>query len=204
MDKIVFLIFINIFKVWLRETQIIQKDYDIAEGILSLSYQEDISYDILFNAVDNDTYVIFFPDYFVLLETTGDIHEDVDFNKEGGFISTVYAQNFVKGDYIKLHYPLYDHTHIASPNKIRIEKIDGYFKLKTYSYCTFFTMAVNDCKKPIYIFPYYFTHHIPLVIKTHSGDFSGEYRTTEFDPNDFLDKDFIKFDIIQAFLYHII
>ena len=200
MIKILFLIFINIFIVSLKETQIIQKDYDIAEVVLSLSYQEGISYDLIFNAVDNGTYVILFPDDFLLLEATGDIHEDVDFNKEDGFISQVYAQNFVKGDHIKLHYPSGNYTNIPSPHKIRIEKIDGYFKIKTNSFYTISTMAVNDCKKPIYIFKFQHIMSFPgdslsLVGKTHSGDFSGEYRTTEFDPDDSLDKDFIKFDL---------
>ena len=199
MKKIIFLLFINIFIVSPKETQIIEKDFDIVEGILPLSCNEDISYDIVFNAVDNGTYVIVFPDAFHLLEATGDIHEDVDFNKAYvGFISYVYAQNFVKGDHIKLHYPVNNYTSLPSPIKIRIEKIDAYFKLKTSSNPIISTMAVNDCKKPVYIFASYsfsLTEPKIFVAKTHSGDFFAEYRTTEFDPDNSIDKDFKKFDL---------
>ena len=80
MNKIIFLLFISIFIVSPKETQIIEKDFDIAEGVLPLGYNQDIAYDIVFNAVDNGTYVKVFPDSFQLLEATGDIHEDVDFN----------------------------------------------------------------------------------------------------------------------------
>ena len=59
-------------------------------------------------------------------------------------------------------------------------------------------MAVNDCKKPVYIFAsYLFSSFFPtsFVAKTHSGDFFAEYRTTKFDPDNSIDKDFKKFDL---------
>ena len=36
----------------------------------------------MFNAINDGNYVIIFPDYFQILEATGELHEDVDLIKE--------------------------------------------------------------------------------------------------------------------------
>ena len=130
------------------------------------------------------------------MEETGDIHEDVDL--KDGFYSTAYAQNFTKGNYIKLKYPSITFTQLPSTIKFRIEKINAYLKLKTMSTSIFSTMALNDCKMPIYVLNYNpqpGIRKVSLCGKVHSGAFVGGYRTTEFDPSDSFNKDFKKLDL---------
>ena len=76
---------------------------DIVEGTKTYNVVKGSTYNFIFKAIDNGTYVIIFPQHFQLLEATGEIHEDVDIYSD--FYSLVYAQEFVKGDYIKLEYP---------------------------------------------------------------------------------------------------
>ena len=193
MAKIIFFTFISLFIISLNQ---IQKSFDIVEGIQSLAIQQDSTYTLTFNAKDSGNYVILFPSHFQLLEATGDIHEDVDLRE--GFYSTAYAQNFTKGNYIKLKYPLVMSTQLPATIKFRIEKINAYFKFKTESTSIFSTMALNDCKMPIYVLNYNpqpDVRKVSLCGKVHSGAFVGGYRTTEFDPSDSFNKDFKKLDL---------
>ena len=100
---------------------------DIVQGTKSYTFQKDTLYNFTFKAVNNGTYVIIFPSPFQLLEATGEINEDVKLNL--GFFSSIYTQDFVKGDYIKLIYPKISTIKETTIKKIRIEKIDAYFKL---------------------------------------------------------------------------
>lgn len=62
----------------------------------------------------------------------------------------------------------------------------------------FSTMALNDCKMPIYVLNYNpqpDVRKISLCGKVHSGTFVGGYRITEFDPSDSFNKDFKKLDL---------
>lgn len=135
-------------------------------------------YYFTFNAIDNGTYAIIFPSHFKLLEATGEINEDSDFDY--GVYSYIYAQNFKKGDYIKLSYPNWSFPTVNTTQKIRIEKIDAYFKLMSNGNPIKFTMAFNDCQKPLYIFGY---KDNVFNGKIHSGKFMGSYRTTPFNPD---------------------
>ena len=174
---------------------------DLIEGTKSYTFEKETYYNFTFKAIDNGTYVIIFPGFFKLLEATGEINEDVDFNY--GFLSNIYAQNFTKGDYIKVEYPRLSIINETITKKIKIEKIDAYFKLMTSVNPVIFTMAVNDCQKPTYIFTYNSQPELPESYytfngKIHSGDFIGSYRISELNPDDPIDKDFSNFDISSA------
>ena len=166
---------------------------DITEGIYTFDIENNTFYNFTFKAKENGTYFIFFPDYFKLMEATGEMNEDI--NIEAGFFSTVYAQKFVKDDHIKVEYPRLKYIGEPKTIKIRIEKIDANFRLMTSINPIILTMAVNDCQKPTYIFTYnnepelpesYYTFHG----KIHSGEFTASYRNKEFNPDESMDKDF--------------
>ena len=177
-----------------------QYELNIEEGTKSFIIQKETLYTFTFKAINSGNYIIIFPDHFELKEATGELHEDVDINS---FFSLVYAQNFVKGNIVKVEYPKLKIFSETTNIKIRIEKIDAYFKLMTIFNPIIFTMAVNDCQKPIYIFAYnnqpdnsesFYTFHG----KVHSGEFTGSYRKTEFDPDYPMDKDFTELTISSA------
>jgi len=196
MAKIIIFIFISLYIFSSG-----QYESDIVEGTKTYNVVKGSTYNFIFKAIDNGTYVIIFPQHFQLLEATGEIHEDVDI--DSGFYSLVYAQKFVKGDYIKLEYPKLTVIEKTSTMKIKIEKIDAYFKLKTISNPVIFTMAVNDCQKPIYIFTYNnqaesYSNYFTFYGKIHSGEFIGSYRTTEFNPDGSLNKDFKDLTVSSA------
>ena len=163
---------------------------DIVEGTLSYTFEPHTEYYFTFNAIDNGIYVIIFPSQFKLLEATGEINEDVDFDY--GFYSYVYSQNFKKGDYITLSYPNTIYPTVTTTQKIRIEKIDAYIKLKLNGNPVMFTMALNDCQKPLYIFGRY---NVAFNAKIHSGKFMGSYRTTPFNPDRSIIENLTKIDI---------
>ena len=171
---------------------------DIVEGTKSYTFEKETLYNFTFKAVKDGTYAIVFPGHFQILEATGEINEDVDI--DSGFYSYIYAQNFVKGNYIKLIYPKLSTITERTTKKIRIEKIDGYFKLVTAANPIIFTMAFNDCQKPLYIFtfnnqPDYSGSFYTFNGKIHSGQFIGSYRTSPFDPDYSINKDFTNFEI---------
>ena len=62
-------------------------------------------------------------------------------------------------------------------------------------------MAVNDCQKPTYIVAFNedkTNYYNTFVGKVHSGEFIASFRTTEFDPDYPLDKDFKEFSLSNA------
>ena len=112
-----------------------------------------------------------------------------------GFFSTIYAQKFEKNNYIKLEYPSLKFIKETSTIKIRIQKIEAYFKLMTTINPVISTMVVNEYQKPIYVFAYntqpdlsdsYYT----IYGKIHSREFFGSYKTIKFDPEYSIDKNF--------------
>ena len=166
---------------------------DITEGVYTFEIKNNTFYNFTFTAKEDGTYFIFFPDYFKLMEATGQTNEDI--NVDAGFFSTVYAQKFVKGNYFKVEYPRLKYIDEAKTIKIRIEKIDANFRLLTSINPIFLTMAVNDCQKPIYIFTYNNQPELPESYysfhgKIHSGEFTASYRNKEFSPDESMVKDF--------------
>ena len=203
MEKIKIILFICLycFSLSLNDNEY---ESDITEGIYKFEIKNNTFYNFTFKAKENGTYFIFFPDYFKLMEATGEMNEDI--NIEAGFFSTVYAQKFVKDDHIKVEYPRLKYINETKTIKIRIEKIDANFRLMTSINPIILTMAVNDCQKPTYIFTYnnepespesYYTFHG----KIHSGEFTASYRNKEFnpdDPDESMDKDFTEITISSA------
>ena len=164
-----------------------QYKLDIVEGTKSFTIKKETYYNFTFNAIDYGNYIIIFPEEFERKEATGDLHEDINIES---YNSSVYAQKFAIGDIVKVKYPKSDKVSKKTNITIRIEKIDVYFKLKTSLDPIIFTMAVNDCQKPVYIFTGDSSYSYYFHGKVHSGEFTGSYRNTEFDPDYPLDKDF--------------
>ena len=193
MIKLNVFIFIYLYIFTLEEFVV-----DIVEGAKSYSFEKETYYNFTLKAKDNGVYIIIFPGFFKLLEATGEINENVDINY--GFLSNVYAQNFTRGDFIKVEYPRISIINETITKKIKIEKIDAYFKLMTSVNPVIFSMAINDCQRPTFIFTYNSQPELPDSYysfhgKIHSGNFIGSYRTNEFNPDDSIDKDFTNFDI---------
>lgn len=198
MNKINFIFFIALILGSLCQNEI---ELDIAEGVYSYTFEPKIKYNITLKAVDSGNYIIIFPDSFQIIEATGDVHESL-YDSSFKYKSRVYAQKVNIGDYIKLEYPesFYDikNTEIK---KIRIEKKNAYFAPNTRASPLIFNIVMNNSKKPMYIFldnallkglyNICYTFHA----KIHSGKFFGSYRTTEFDPDFPIDKDFQDFNI---------
>ena len=146
MEKNKILIFLSLFIYSLS-----QYELDIVEGVSkSFTIQKETSYNFNLKATNSGTYIIIFPDLFELKEATGELYENIDIKS---FRSFVYVQNFVKGNIVKVEFPLSRFKETKSI-KIRIEKTDAAFALFTLSNLTIFTMAVNDCQKPVYLFAY--------------------------------------------------
>ena len=185
--KIILLLCLCIFAYSQNEINI-----DIVEGTQSLTIQASTTYELTLRAKADGTFVIIFPDIFQVIEATGDLNEDI----RPGISSRVYAQRFAKGDYAKLKYPYLGGIKQTTINKIRIEKIEGNFRLMTTSMIEMFTMAMNDCNKPTYVFAY---NRYPkgksfsFYGLIHSGAFTGSYRTSEFDPDYQINKNFKEF-----------
>ena len=64
----------------------------------------------------------------MIKEATGQIHQDIGLRNQE-FITMVYAQKFVKGDYVKLFYP--SNKNLSSSfYTIKIEKLDNNINLR--------------------------------------------------------------------------
>ena len=198
MSKIILIVFVYLIFCSLCQNQI---ELNIEEGVYSYTFEPHIIYNFTLNAVSSGTYVIIFPDTFKIIEATGDVHEAL-YDSEYEYTSRVYSQKFAKGDYIKLQYPdnIYD-TLEGETKKIRIEKKNAFFNPNTQASPYIYNIAMNKCNKPMYFFldntllKGMYNICYSFLAKVHSGDFFGSYRTTEFDPDFPIDKDFEDFDI---------
>ena len=181
-----------LFNIFLFSSNLYEES--IVEGSKTYNIEAYYTYDFIFHAIDDGTYFIIFERRAKIYEATGDITGDIIVDNIG-FYSNVYAQNFKKGDYVKLQYPgFYGRT--TRTDFIRIQKIDANFRLLT-DYNTFFsTMAINDCTKPLFIFTYNQQIDEPSTQKvfhaqTHFGQFIGSYRNSEFQKTDSINEGLI-------------
>lgn len=195
MEKIKIFIFICLYIFSLCKNEYEQ---DLFEGSYFYEIQNNTLYHFTFKAKENGTYFIIFPDYFKFIDATGEISEDINIKSE--YVSTVYAQNFQIDDYVKLEYPEHKYIEENKTITIRIEKIEAYFKLFTSINPIIFSLAINDCQKPTYIFTYNNQLESPennyaFHIKIHSGEFTGSYIDTEYNLNESFTKNFVEFSL---------
>jgi len=184
--KILNMIFIlNIFSLF--SCQYIDVEEDLVEGIKSYDLTQASKLMITYNAKDNGVYAIFFEEYANIVGATGKINIDCSLNGFG-FYTKVFAQNFTKGDYVKIEYPGFNSA--TGKIKIVINKINAYFRLLN-RYNTFLSsMDVIDCSLPIYIFT---SNDQPDYVQyvfhgqVHFGEFTASYRTTDFHQTDSID-----------------
>lgn len=154
MLKLKMFIFIYLYIFSLEEIIV-----NIVDGTYSYTFEKGTYYNFTFNAVNDGNYAIIFPGEFYLFEATGNLNEEV--NVDYGFYSYIYAQNFVKGNYFKLTYPLFTFSE-TKIQKVRIEKIDAYLKLMITG-TVIFTLAFNDCKN-LYIFLHIIINQIIMTV----------------------------------------
>ena len=176
---------LNIFIfICLYISSIEEFEEDIVEGTKSFTLEKQKKYIFTFNAVKDGTYTFIFPGFFSIYDSNTKNKGDIDF--ASGFFSYIYVQNFLKGDYIKISYPYNPNPTENTIIKIRIDKIDGDFKLTSRN-PIIFTMMFNDCQKPLYIFtfnnqPSLHENLYTFNGKIHSGKFKASYRTNSFNP----------------------
>ena len=163
-----------------EEDEIIES---IKEGIKFYIVEHDTPF--TFNAIDNGNYIFFFEYPFEIVETSG--KTSVDIKPDNMYHLKIYAQNFTKGDYFKIKYPI-NAKCWQKISSIRIEKIDGDFRLffnKETSY--FHTLSVNNCQRPIYIFAKneksYNADQYTFNGQVHFGAFKASYKTTAISLN---------------------
>ena len=160
----------------------------ITEGIKT--YNIPVRTPFCFNAIDNGTYLFLFEKEIQIVETSGKTGEDMKPYMVYGLI--IYAQNFTEGDFLKIVYP-FTNSYTGKRNiKIKIEKIDGNFRLfygKEMSY--YQTIAVDSCQKPLYIFAKnddlkYEYDQYTFSGLVHFGEFKASYKTSEINLNEIL------------------
>ena len=176
------LIFFNVFIFSLNVYE-----EQIVEGTKTYNIEQYYQYDFIFNAIDDGTYVIIFEQKAKIFEATGIISPDIIVDNIG-YYSYIYAQNFKKGNYVKLQYPGF-WPRSSSTDTIRIQKIGGHFRLLTDYNSFLSTMAFNDCTKPLFIFTSNQQIDEPgtqkaFYAQTHFGKFIGSYRDSEYNPTD--------------------
>ena len=138
---------------------------------------------INFIAKDEGKYVIIFPKETFIKEIKGEIHQDIKFKENQEYFSRIYIQDFKKGDYVKIKYPVFEVWELEEVN-IRIGKMDSYTIIND-KYKFIFTKEFTDCNKPIYFllanndyYPKYNDgYYIGLV---HSGEFSVSYKKNNY------------------------
>ena len=118
-----------------------------------------------------------------IVETSGKTGEDIKSSMVYGL--NIYAQNFTEGDFLKIIYPFTNSYTGKRDIKIKIEKIDGDFRLfygKEMSY--YQTIAVDNCQKPLYIFAKnddlkHEYNQYTFSGLVHFGEFKASYKTSE-------------------------
>ena len=146
---------------------------------------------IQFTAIDDGYYLITFDTYGLLIEATGDIHQDTVINNTESWRTSAYVQKFKKGDYFKMTYP-YKPNSISTEHLFKIEKIDSYIDIRLLTFYQtgyFENIYLTDCQKPTYIIiknPFVIdnTNNNLFYTKSivHSGEFYGSYLITDYSP----------------------
>ena len=129
----------------------------------------------------------------MIIEATGDVHQDISIFTEEGFKTGAYVQNFRKGDYFKMTYPFKANS-IKTEHTFKIEKIDSNINLRLLTMGQihlFENIYLTNCSKPIYILmrnpsrDEYSTNNNIFYSKSiiHSGEFYASYQSTDYSPN---------------------
>ena len=168
------------------------ENIDIKPGIIKYIINKGVYRTFQFTAIDDGYYLITFDNVGMIIEATGDVHQDISIFEKEGLRTGAYAQNFTKGDYFKMTYPyLSDATY--NEHAFKIEKIDTDINLRLLTegkYCLFENIYLTNCSKPIYILMRnpsrneYSTNNNIFYSKSfiHSGEFFASYQTTDYSP----------------------
>ena len=160
---------------------------DIVEGLKEYFIEGENFETFKFTAIDDGYYLFTFKTWAMIKEATGQIHQDIDLRNQE-FITMVYAQKFVKGDYVKLFYPSNKNL-LSDFYTIKIEKLDNNINLRLLAGPNAFsrshhfeTVFFDSCEKPIYLLLENDGSSKPLYFKTiiHSGAFTAKYKTTDY------------------------
>ena len=95
----------------------------LADEIKTYSRKESEFLHLKFIAKEDESYVIIFPNQAYIKEIKGEIHQDIKYQKNEEYISKIYIQNFKKGDYVKIVYPVFKAWEAEELITIRIGKI---------------------------------------------------------------------------------
>ena len=128
------------------------KNIDIKEGI---TYYENINNEkFKFTAIDEGHYLITFNYPGSVFEVLGDAPQDFILEKNGeeGWLTSVYAHKFKKGDYFKIIFPY--NANGVGIYSIKIEKINSDTNLRFFhnKENVIENIDLNDCLNSKYIF----------------------------------------------------
>jgi len=98
------ILFLNLL-FWNRSIEYIEEV--LTDEIKTYSRKEREFLHFKFIAKEDETYVIIFPKQAQIKEIKGEIHQDIKYAKNQDYISKIYVQNFKKGDYVKIVYPVF-------------------------------------------------------------------------------------------------
>ena len=160
----------------------------LADKIKTYTRKEGELLHFKFIAKEDESYVIIFPSQAEIKEIKGEIHQDIKYQKNKYYISKIYIQNFKKGDYVKIVYPVYSYLNLLDGKElltIRIGKINSNTRVLNNDYKMVLTKEFSDCNKPMYILlsnGYYNSHmgggYFTGLI--HSGDFDASYKINNY------------------------
>ena len=157
----------------------------LADEIKTYSRKESEFLHLKFIAKEDENYVIIFPNQAYIKEIKGEIHQDIKYQKNKDYISKIYIQNFKKGDYVKIVYPVFKAWEAEELITIRIGKIFSNTRVLNNGNKMILTNDFSDCNKPLYILlsnSYYNSHfgggYFTGLI--HSGDFDASYKINNY------------------------
>ena len=138
---------------------------------------------IKFIAEEEGKYVIIFPRKANVKEIKGEINHNIKFEQNLEYNSRIYIQDFKKGDYVKILYPVFRVWESEDVN-IRIGKMDSYTIIND-NFQFINTKEFTDCNKPIYFLlannnPYPLSNDGFFIRLVHSGEFLASYKKNNY------------------------
>ena len=157
----------------------------LADEIKTYSRKESEFLHFKFISKEDESYVIIFPNQAYIKEIKGEIHQDIKYQKNEEYISKIYIQNFKKGDYVKIVYPVFKAWEAEELITIRIGKIYSNSRILNNDNKMILTKEFSDCNKPLYILlsNRYYNSHLGCGYFTgliHSGYFYASYKINNY------------------------
>ena len=103
---------------------------------------------LIFNAVENGTFILLFETNVTIREVSGKLIGDIEIDRYNQYYETkVYVQNFTVGDYVRVSF-----HYIGYYSYMIIKRVDTTVRLFQHTRNFFVNFYHNNCEKPVYFF----------------------------------------------------